>query len=154
VVSRRSGAHALATSDEVQHERLWNLWRAIKIHFRPNDKLAVGEMDLREFLFDRLAGSLRDQGYSAQEVDAVVSQKPQRLGDIPKRLAAVRAFASLPEAAALAAANKRISNILKKADTAVDAHVSTVLLTEPAEIALNKAYGRHQPRSAGAVCSR
>ena len=91
--------------------------------------------ELQSFIYDRLAGSLREQGYSAQEVDAVVSQKPQRLGDVPKRLAAVRAFAALPEAAALAAANKRISNILKKA-LDVDPHVSELLLKEPAEIAL------------------
>ncbi|OHC73626.1 MAG: glycine--tRNA ligase subunit beta [Rhodoferax sp. RIFCSPLOWO2_12_FULL_60_11] len=90
---------------------------------------------LADFIFDRLAGSLREQGYSAQEVDSVVSQRPQRLGDIPKRLAAVRAFAALPEAPALAAANKRISNILKKVPD-VDPHVSEVLLTEPAELAL------------------
>ncbi len=66
-----------------------------------------------EFIFERLSGNLRDQGYTPQEVDAVVSQRPMRLGDIAKRLAAVRAFAALPEAAALAAANKRIVNILK-----------------------------------------
>jgi glycyl-tRNA synthetase beta chain len=88
-----------------------------------------------DFVYERLAGSLREQGYSAQEVDAVLALKPQRLGDVPKRLTAVRAFASLPEAQALAAANKRISNILKKTD-AVDAHVSEVLLLEPAEKAL------------------
>jgi glycyl-tRNA synthetase beta chain len=91
--------------------------------------------DLQSFIYDRLAGSLREQGYSAKEVDAVVSQRPQRLGDVPKRLAAVRVFGALPEAAALAAANKRISNILKKAQD-VDPHVSEVLLKEPAEIAL------------------
>jgi glycyl-tRNA synthetase beta chain len=85
-----------------------------------------------EFMLDRLGGSLREQGYSAQEVDAVLALEPARLADIPKRLAAVRAFAALPEAAALAAANKRISNILKKADD-VDAHVSEVLLKEVAE---------------------
>ena len=90
---------------------------------------------LADFIYDRLSGSLRDQGYSAQEVDAVVSQRPQRLGDVPKRLAAVRAFAALPEAPALAAANKRIGNILKKTD-AVDPHVSEILLQVPAEIAL------------------
>jgi glycyl-tRNA synthetase beta chain len=88
-----------------------------------------------DFIYDRLSGSLREQGYSAQEVDAVLALRPQRLGDIPKRLAAVQAFASLPEAPALAAANKRITNILKKA-VDVDAHVSKVLLKEPAEIAL------------------
>ena len=88
------------------------------------------------FIYDRLAGSLREQGFSAQEVDSVVSQKPQRLGDVAKRLAAVRAFAALPEAPALAAANKRIGNILKKEALEVDAHVSELLLEEPAEIAL------------------
>jgi glycyl-tRNA synthetase beta chain len=99
------------------------------------DKISDGSAALIDFIYDRLAGSLREQGYSAQEVDAVVSQRPQRLGDVPKRLAAVRAFAALPQAPALAAANKRIGNILKKTD-AVDAHVSEVLLQEPAEIAL------------------
>ena len=99
------------------------------------DKISDATPVLAEFIYDRLAGSLREQGYSAQEVDAVLALQPQRLGDVTKRLAAVRAFAALPEAAALAAANKRISNILKKAQE-VDAHVSQVLLQEPAEQAL------------------
>jgi glycyl-tRNA synthetase beta chain len=94
------------------------------------------ETALAEFIYDRLAGSLREQGYSAQEVDAVVSQRPQRLGDIPKRLAAVRAFAALPEAASLAAANKRVGNILKKVEGEVLAKVDAELLAEAAEIAL------------------
>jgi len=87
---------------------------------------------LADFIYDRLAGSLREQGYSAQEVDAVLALRPQRLGEVPKRLLAVRAFAALPESPPLAAANKRIGNILKKTD-AVDPHVSTVLLQEAAE---------------------
>jgi glycyl-tRNA synthetase beta chain len=90
---------------------------------------------LEVFIYDRLAGSLREQGYSAQEVDAVLALRPQRLGDVAKRLTAVRAFAALPESAALALANKRIGNILKKTDD-VDAHVSEVLLQEAAEKAL------------------
>ncbi|MBK7000688.1 MAG: glycine--tRNA ligase subunit beta [Rhodoferax sp.] len=90
---------------------------------------------LLDFMFERLAGSLREQGYSPQEVDAVLALRPQRLGDVSKRLGAVRSFAALPEAAALAAANKRIGNILKK-EPDVDAHVSEILLREPAEIAL------------------
>ena len=93
---------------------------------------------LLTFVYDRLGGSLREDGYSAQEVDAVLALRPQRLAEVSRRLAAVRAFAALPEAAALATANKRIGNILKKAD-AVDPHVSTVLLQEPAEIALFEA---------------
>ncbi len=96
---------------------------------------APGGDALSQFIYDRLAGSLREQGYSALEVDAVLALRPQRLGDVPRRLAAVRAFTALPEAPALAAANKRISNILKKAGD-VDAHVSPLLLVEPAEMAL------------------
>ncbi len=102
---------------------------------------------LADFIFERLAGNLRDQGYTPQEVDAVVSQRPQRLGDIPKRLAAVRAFAALPEAAALAAANKRVGNILKKAEQAVAARVDASLLKEGAEIALNAALADVAPRA-------
>ncbi len=96
------------------------------------DKITDATPALADFIYDRLAGSLREQGYSAQEVDAVLALRPQRLGEVAQRLTAVRAFAALPEAAALAAANKRISNILKKAQE-VDAHVSEVLLKETAE---------------------
>lgn len=99
------------------------------------DKVSDATPALADFIYDRLAGSLREQGYSAQEVDAVLALRPQRLGEVAQRLAAVRAFAALPEAAALAAANKRISNILKKAQE-VDAHVSEVLLKEAAEKSL------------------
>jgi glycyl-tRNA synthetase beta chain len=94
---------------------------------------------LTVFIYDRLAGSLREQGYSAQEVDAVVSMRPQRLSDVAKRLAAVRAFAQLPEAPALAAANKRVGNILKKAETAVEAIVKPQLLQVAEELALHSA---------------
>ena len=104
------------------------------------DKIQDASAALLDFIYDRLSGSLREQGYSAQEVDAVLALRPQQLGDVSRRLAAVRAFAALPEAPALAAANKRIGNILKKAD-AVDAHVSIVLLKEPAEMALHTAMG-------------
>ncbi len=110
------------------------------------DQLGEATVALTEFIYDRLAGSLREQGYSANEVDAVMALKPQRLGAVPKRLAAVRGFAALPEAAALAAANKRIGNILKKAGT-VDPHVSEVLLREPAEIALYSAMKKVVPQA-------
>lgn len=88
---------------------------------------------LFNFIYERLAGSLREQGYTAQEVDAVISLNPQQLSDIPKRLAAVRAFAALPEAISLAAANKRVSNILKKSEGSIHDEVSTNLLQEEAE---------------------
>ena len=83
---------------------------------------------LEDFIYDRFAGSLREQGYSAQEVDAVISLRPQKLAEVSQRLAAVRAFAQLPEAPALAAANKRVGNILKKVEGAVDAKVNPALL--------------------------
>jgi glycyl-tRNA synthetase beta chain len=107
--------------------------------FAAVDGFKPAESALADFFYDRLAGSLREHGYTAQEVDAVVSQRPQRLGDIPKRLAAVRAFSALPEAAALAAANKRVGNILKKVEDSVDAWVDTALLREAAEVALHAA---------------
>jgi glycyl-tRNA synthetase beta chain len=87
-------------------------------------------------VYDRISGGLREQGYSAQEVDAVLALRPQRLADIGRRLSAVRAFAALAEAPALAAANKRVGNILKKAEGEVLAQVNTALLQEPAEQAL------------------
>jgi glycyl-tRNA synthetase beta chain len=99
---------------------------------------------LEAFIYDRLAGMLREQGASAQEVDAVLAPRPQRLGEVPKLLAAVRAFAALPEAPALAAANKRIGNILKKSPEA-DAHVSELLLQEDAEKALHAAMQKIVP---------
>jgi glycyl-tRNA synthetase beta chain len=74
-----------------------------------------------------------------QTVDAVLSLNPALLHDIPARLAAVKAFADLPEAPALAAANKRVGNILKKIEGEVSAIVNTALLQEPAEQALNAA---------------
>ena len=102
---------------------------------------------LADFIYERLAGSLREQGYSALEVDAVLGPRPQQLGDIPKRLAAVRAFAALPEAASLAAANKRVGNILKKVSVPVTAKTDAALLREAAEIALHAALAEVRPKA-------
>ncbi len=110
------------------------------------DRIQDAVAALVDFIYDRFAGSLREQGYSAQEVDAVLALRPGYLGDVAKRLAAVRTFAALPEAPALAAANKRISNILKKTD-GVDAHVSELLLQEPAEQALFAAMQQVAPQA-------
>lgn len=108
---------------------------------------------LADFIYERLAGSLREQGYSALEVDAVVGLRPQRLGEIPKRLAAVRAFAALPEAASLAAANKRVGNILKKVDGGMTAHVDAALLKEAAEQALHAALATVKPKADAAFAA-
>jgi glycyl-tRNA synthetase beta chain len=96
------------------------------------DKISDATGALTDFIYDRLAGGLREQGASAQEVDAVLALRPQRLADVAQRLQAVRAFASLPEAPALAAANKRIGNILKKSE-GEGAAVNPALFVEPAE---------------------
>ena len=110
------------------------------------DKISDASDVLIDFIYERLAGSLREQDYSPHEVEAVLSLRPQRLGDVKKRLLAVRAFLALPESAALAAANKRIGNILKKTDD-VDAHVSEVLLQEAAEKALYAAMKTVTPKA-------
>jgi glycyl-tRNA synthetase beta chain len=102
---------------------------------------------LADFIYERLAGNLREQGYQPQEVDAVLSLRPQNLGDVANRLAAVRAFAALPEAASLAAANKRVGNILKKAETAITARGDAALLKEAAEAALQEALLKVKPQA-------
>ena len=110
------------------------------------DKITDPAAALSSFIYDRLSGGLREQSYSAQEVEAVLALRPQRLSDVAKRLTAVRAFAALPEAAALAAANKRIGNVLKKAGE-VDAHVNTALFKEDAEQALYAVMQKLLPES-------
>lgn len=97
------------------------------------------------FMRDRLAVTLRDQGFSANEIDAVLSVGPLIVADIPKRLAAVRSFGALPESSSLAAANKRIVNILKKSDGKPAATVDEQLLLEPAERALAATLRRVRP---------
>ena len=97
-----------------------------------------------EFIIDRLRAYLRDQSvagkpFSSAEIDAVLSQNPTQINDLIQRLAALREFIALPEAAQLAAANKRISNILKKTATAIPAKCSSKLLQIPAEASLYKA---------------
>ena len=113
------------------------------------DKIQDATAQLADFIYDRLAGSLREQGYRAQEVDAVLALRPQRLALVEKQLAAVRAFAALPESPAQAAANKRVGNILKKAEVegAVDPHVNPGLLQEKAEQDLYAALQRFVPEA-------
>ena len=140
--------HALGIIRMLMDKDLALDWRQLLALAVPvfGDKIADPSEALTSFLFDRLAGSLREQGFSAQEVDAVLALHPARLGQVPKLLAAVRAFAALPESPALAAANKRIGNILKKADE-VDAHVNPALLKENAEQALYEVMQRLLPES-------
>jgi glycyl-tRNA synthetase beta chain len=94
--------------------------------------------EVETFIFERLRGYLREQGYTALEVESVIAQRPARLDQLPAQLSAVREFMALPEAVSLAAANKRIGNILKKSD-AVTSSAQEALLVEPAERSLFEA---------------
>jgi glycyl-tRNA synthetase beta chain len=86
-----------------------------------------------DFFRERLRNLLRDAGHEPNAVDAVLAQNPTHMDEVPQRLAAVKAFALLPAAAALAAANKRIVNILKKSTEQVSPTVNPALLQEAAE---------------------
>ena len=100
--------------------------------------------ELTEFLYERLRGLLREDGYSPQQIEAVIALRPTRIDLVPQQLAAVRAFMALPEAESLAAANKRIGNILKKADD-VPIIFDRALLLEPAERSLGEAFHAVRP---------
>ncbi len=102
--------------------------------------------EVANFIIDRLRGILRERGFTPNEVEAVLAQNPDRLDDIVQRLEAVQAFAALAESASLAAANKRITNILKKTDVAIGS-VDTALLQEEAERNLHAAIGRVRPQA-------
>jgi len=115
-------------------------------HAEASDTQATVQ-SIKDFCFDRLSVNLRDQGASPQEVDAVLALNPQLLTEIPTRLTAVRAFSTLPEAPALAAANKRVGNILKKIEGEIKAEVSVALLQEAAEIALHQALVAVKPEA-------
>jgi len=107
--------------------------------FAGNPEFKNPASDVTAFLHDRLRGQLRERGYAQNEIEAVVAQQPDTLDNITERLDAVQAFAALPEAEALAAANKRITNILKKIEGGVSGTVQNGLLREAAEQGLYSA---------------
>jgi glycyl-tRNA synthetase beta chain len=82
--------------------------------FKPGT-VGDAQADVRAFILERLRGYLREKGYTANEVESVLSMNPVRLQPIQRQLAAVRAFMKLPEAESLVAANKRVANILRQA---------------------------------------
>ncbi|MDG4606258.1 MAG: glycine--tRNA ligase subunit beta [Candidatus Contendobacter sp.] len=89
-----------------------------------------------EFIMDRLRGYYLDQGVRPDTFEAVLECRPTRPLDFDRRVHAVNAFRALPEAASLAAANKRIRNLLKKVETVLPFEVRPALLIEEAEQAL------------------
>lgn len=113
----------------------------------PTFEFARTVVSVEDFIFDRLAGNMREQEFSTNEVDAVLSLRPAQIALIPKQLAAVRAFSSLPESTSLAAANKRVGNILKKAEDEVPVELQPSRFVEPAERALFEALEQVEPKA-------
>jgi glycyl-tRNA synthetase beta chain len=101
----------------------------------PGGMIGDSREPLQEFIFERLRSYLREAGYTVNEIEAVLCMRPVRLHQVPLQLAAVRAFASLPEAESLAAANKRVVNILKQAQAKGESFngAQAAALTETAE---------------------
>jgi len=94
--------------------------------------------DLHDFMLERLKPYCRDKLFEADEIDAIVSLNPTRFDQVLPRLKALQAFRALPQAEALAAANKRIRNILKQAGDTTATTVDPALLREPAEQQLSQ----------------
>ena len=110
----------METSPSLGMELTPLLRKAAEVLKVPNEKLEPLLGSVREFVRERAANLMRERGYTAHQVAAVMEvdsaeSKPDRLDLLPKKLEAVREFAALPESASLAAANKRISNILRQA---------------------------------------
>jgi len=109
---------------------------------------------MQAFVFDRLRSYYDDRGVPSQHFDAVETAAPVTLPDFNRRLAALGEFAKLPEAEALAAANKRIRNILRKVEGEIPAAVAPALFTEPAERDLHEAVEQAIADSAAALAQR
>ncbi|MDT8838073.1 glycine--tRNA ligase subunit beta [Paraburkholderia fungorum] len=133
---------------------LIELLRTAYAQFAAVPGVADSTQAIYEFSMDRLRGLLRERGYAPGEIDAVLALNPTRLDDIVARLDAVREFAALPEAASLAAANKRISNILKKSEGSVTGGVQVTLLIEAAEKALHAQLEQVAPRVQSQLAAR
>jgi len=126
---------------------------AIAFDAFPKGVLVPTLTELRNFIAERFAGYCRDAGYTPSEVDAVFGKGWLAMDKVPRQLEAVRAFLALPEAAPLAAANKRVGNILKKSDEKLGASVDPALLREPAELALAQALQTVAPRADAAFAA-
>ncbi len=94
--------------------------------------------DLNSFIFDRISNFFKDQGYAALDIEAVLAIDSGLIGEIPKRLIAIKEFSQLPESKDLASANKRVGNILKKANLKSTLKVNQALLKDIAEVSLYK----------------
>lgn len=112
--------------------------------FPPQVMKATVATDLYRFFLDRLSNYLRDRGHDPRGIDAVLALDPSRIDQVTARLDAVAAFGRLPESEALAAANKRVRNILRKEGTA-SGRADPSLMTEAAEQALHAELATLEP---------
>jgi glycyl-tRNA synthetase beta chain len=111
---------------------LMDLLTLAKSQFAPEMLADSVVVDVQQFMLERLRNYLPERGFASAEIDAVASQHPTRIDLVLPRLAAVKSFRRLAEAESLAVANKRIRNILRKAE-APDGRADVALLAEPAE---------------------
>ena len=144
-------AEAVSAMRERQSERGVKSWGHLSTGLLVSDEVIDR---VREFVYERLAGYLRDRGYTSREIDAVTSLHPSVLADVITRLDAVRDFQTLPEAPALAAANKRVSNILKKATDRFEPSIGDAVLKERAEVELARELRRVGPLAEAAYGRR
>jgi glycyl-tRNA synthetase beta chain len=123
----------------VENKLHLSLYELAKAAFEPFKSQAP--VELMQFVYDRFAGYLREQGFSTLQIDSVLSMQPTSLAVVLQQLDAVKAFQALPEAESLAAANKRIVNILKQAEAKGESFANAEFgeLKEPAERALLEA---------------
>lgn len=102
------------------------------------DKLTNANVvdDVIDFMLGRFRARYQDEGYTVDTIQAVLARRPTRPADFDARMKAVSHFRTLEAASALAAANKRVSNILAKSEETLNDRVNSATLKEPEEIAL------------------
>ena len=149
VVQRREKLAKIGQMNELERTVLLaHLQNPMDVQYQDwdeEDKLDPGVVaperldELYDFILDRLRGYYADRGVPATHFNAVAELKPASLYDFDRRIDAIGTFAQLPEAEALAAANKRIRNILRKAEGDIPGTIDPALLREPAESELAEA---------------
>ncbi|MFE0501025.1 glycine--tRNA ligase subunit beta [Lysobacter soli] len=136
---RRNALGLARTLLEGGHDLLLHGLIERALELQPAKHAEIGSYDITQFVYDRLRGYYADRGVASMQFDAVENVAHDSLPDFDRRLNAIAEFAKLPEAAALAAANKRIRNILKKVEGDVPSNVDAALFAESAERELAEA---------------
>jgi len=136
---RRNALGLARTLLEGQHDLLLHDLVQRALALQPVQAADVSAFDITRFAYDRLRAYYAERGVAGTHFDAVENVAHDSLPDFDARLTALGEFATLPEAAALAAANKRIRNILRKVEGSVPTQVNAALFSEDAERELGEA---------------